>query len=254
MKRDIVPRALSHLYLHAVLPALVELVLFDAEARATINRLSFRLSIGVVGEQAVTLQIKNDEVIFNPQDNEKNQIKLLFLTHSHLNSFFGGNKWSLPLVTRGLWRVNAMKSFALLTERLNIVLQDNTSTCPLYTRLVFLIGGLGLLPLAQFDSFAQSVLAKTPFGLAEFSINDNSIKPLWFDNGLNNGQVGQGEPPRIPDVRVQFSDINIANAALRNDIDTMAAIGSQRIKIEGLSPLAEGLGLMMERLNVYLER
>ena len=254
MKRDIVPRALSHIYLHAVLPALVELVLFDAEARSTINQLNFRLSIGVVGEQAVTLQIKNEEVIFNPQDNEKNQIKLLFLTHGHLNSFFGGNKRVPPLVTRGLWRVNCMKSFTLLTERLNVVLQDNTSKCPLYTRLVFLIGGLGLLPLAKFDSFAQAVLTNTPLGLAEFSINDNNIKPLWFDNRTNNGQVGQGEPPRTPDVRVQFATIDIANAALRNDIDTMAAIGSQRITIEGLSPLAEGLGLMMERLNVYLER
>ena len=58
----------------------------------------------------------------------------------------------------------------------------------------------------------------------------------------------------MADVRVQFSDIVTANAALRNDIDTMAAIGGQRIIIQGLSPLAEGLGLIMERLNVYLAR
>ena len=61
-------------------------------------------------------------------------------------------------------------------------------------------------------------------------------------------------PPRRPDVRVQFADIHIANAALRNDIDTLAAIGAKRIMIEGLAPLAEALGLIMDRLNFYLAR
>ena len=254
MKSAITPRALSHLYLHAVLPSLAELVQHDAEARSFIASWDLRLSIGVMGDQGVVLQIRKGEITSFSESKSKSEIRFLFLNHKHLNAFFNGNKWVPPLVTRGLWRFNVLKSFALLTERLSSILNDSSSTSPLYTRLVFLIGGLGILPLVTFDPFSQAILKKIPQGLAQFSIGDETIAPLWFDHQYDQSVAGTGKPPRTPDVSVQFSDMTIANAALRNDIDTMAAIGAQRIIVQGLSPLAEGLGLIMERLNVYLAR
>lgn len=247
-------RALSNLYLHAVLPSLTELVNFDAEAREIIAPWNIRLSLRVIGAPAVILQIRDGEIHFSSPRRGKVDVSFVFLTHRHLNAFFNGKKWAVPLVTRGLWRINFLKSFALLAERLSSVLEDRTSTTPLYTRLAFLIGGLGLLPLAQFDTFSQAILEKTPHGLAEFSIENENIPSIWFENCQDSWLAGQGPPPRLPDVRVRFADINIANATLRNDIDTLAAVGSQRIIIEGLSPLAEGLELIMERLNFYLAR
>jgi hypothetical protein len=50
-----------------------------------------------------------------------------------------------------------------------------------------------------------------------------------------------------------FADIATAYGALRGEIDTLAAVGSGQIRVEGLVPLAEGLNFAMERVRVYLK-
>ena len=274
MKQGRSAKAMSHLYLFAILPTLAEWLLWDEQARALIAPWDLRLRIGILGEPAVILEMRHGEMMCIPEGNcsplsptssdssrsldpaDKPRgvasIHFLFLTHRHLNAFFSGKKWALPLVTRGLWRIIFLKRFAVLADRLNTLLQDNTSTAPLYTRLVFLISGLGLLPLANYDRYSQAVLESIPAGLAEFSIDNDPNSAIWFENKKGCCTVGRGVAPRLPDVRVRFADSQVANQALRNDIDTLAAIGAQRIKIEGLAPLAEGLELLMKRLNSYL--
>ena len=145
MKSAITPKALSHLYLHAVLPSLVELVRLDSTARSMIAPWNLRLSIGVVGDKPIVLHLNHGDITFYPQPVGKAEIKFMFLTYRHLNAFFNGNKWKPPLVIRGLFRVHFLKHFSLLSERLSTILQDSSSTAPLYTRLIFLISGLALL-------------------------------------------------------------------------------------------------------------
>jgi hypothetical protein len=40
---------------------------------------------------------------------------------------------------------------------------------------------------------------------------------------------------------------------MRDEVDTMAAIGAGDMRIDGLIPLADGLNVVMERLRVYLQ-
>jgi len=40
---------------------------------------------------------------------------------------------------------------------------------------------------------------------------------------------------------------------MRDEIDTLAAVGGGRIRVEGLIPLADGLNFVMERLRIYLK-
>ncbi|MCX7116615.1 MAG: hypothetical protein NTW94_01650 [Legionellales bacterium] len=254
MQSPISSKALAHLFLYAVLPAFSELVRLDPEARERMTPWNITLSMGIIRKNAVTLHIKNGDMIFYPNCLTKTDVTFLFLSEKHLNAFFNGNPWALPLVTRGLWRIRFLSDFSKLAKRLNLFLEDNTSKCPIYTQLAFFIGGLGLVSLATLDSFSIALLKKLPPGLAEFSIEHPSIPPLWFEHDQASVRAGQGPPPRKPDVRLRFTTLEIANGAIRNDIDTMAAIGAQRICVEGLTPLAEGLGVMMERLQVYLER
>jgi hypothetical protein len=47
--------------------------------------------------------------------------------------------------------------------------------------------------------------------------------------------------------------MDIAYAAMRDEIDSMAAVGNGQIKVDGLIPLADGLNFVMERLRVYLQ-
>lgn len=253
MKSPASSKTLSHLFLYAILPAFAELVRLDSVSRELISPWHITLSMGCIGENAVTLQINNGDIIFYPNRPSSTNITFLFLNHRHLNAFFNGVPWALPIVTHGVWRVRFLRDFAKLAARFKLFLQDNTSKCPIYTQIAFLISGLALTPLATFDPFACALLKKLPKGLAEFSIEHPNIPPLWFEHALSGVRSGQGTPPRKPDVRVRFTSLEIANAAIRNDMDTMAAIGAQRIHVEGLSPLAEGLGIMMERLQMVLD-
>jgi hypothetical protein len=76
---------------------------------------------------------------------------------------------------------------------------------------------------------------------------------VWFEHGAAACPAGWGEPPRRPDVRITFGDVDIAFSALREEIDTLAAVGGGQIKVEGLVPLADGLNLVMQRLGLYLK-
>jgi hypothetical protein len=40
---------------------------------------------------------------------------------------------------------------------------------------------------------------------------------------------------------------------MRDEIDSMAAVGTGEITIDGLIPLADGLNFVMERMRVYLQ-
>ena len=64
---------------------------------------------------------------------------------------------------------------------------------------------------------------------------------------------GWSEPPRRPDVCIVFGSVELAYAAMRDEADTMAAIGAGEMSIDGLIPLADGLNVVMERLRVYLQ-
>jgi len=89
--------------------------------------------------------------------------------------------------------------------------------------------------------------------LAAFMIQDEPESTVWFDHGSPDQAAGWSEPPRRPDVRIVFGDMNVAYAAMRDEIDSMAAVGNGEIRVDGLIPLADGLNFVMERLRVYLQ-
>ena len=123
----------------------------------------------------------------------------------------------------------------------------------LHARLSLIAAGLGLRPLADGDEVARKTLRSLPLGLAAFSIEGDHGATIWFDHGSADNAAGWGEPPRRPEVRVTFADMTIAYAVMRDEIDTLAAVGCGQIKVEGLVPLADGLSVVMERLRIYLQ-
>lgn len=254
MKNDLIAQILSNLYLRAVLASLTEFIKIDHDARDLIEKSNFSLSMAVFNGPSIVLNIHDGKIIVCPPGFRPISIKLLFLTHHHLNQFFSGNKWLSPIPLKGFFQINSLRKFMQLSERLNTILLDITFTHPMYTQLIFYILGQGLLILAQFDPMTQIILKDLPVGLAEFSIDHEGIQPFWFDNSKNGYDGGQGKAPRLPDVSIRFTDLHVANEAFTDRLDTLAAIGTGRIKIEGLIPLADGLSLVMEKLNLYLQQ
>ena len=73
----------------------------------------------------------------------------------------------------------------------------------------------------------------------------------WMEVRPGAVRWGAGESPAAVDVEITFRDEATAAAALRGQLDQLAALGRGDIVVRGLVPLAEKLGLVMDRLDLY---
>jgi hypothetical protein len=251
------PRVLANLYLSAVLPCLTDLADQDPDARHILGDMQASIVLRVRGGPAATLHFAGGGVRWEEGAVRAPAVILLFLSDRHLNAFFSGNQWAVPLPAWGGWRVGALARFSRLAERLEAILDGHATVLAtaegrrLHARLSLIAAGLGLRALAQGDDAARQALSAAPRGLASFSIAGDE-RAVWFDHGSADYAAGWGVPPRLPDVRIVFADVEVAYGAMRDEIDTMAAVGCGRIKVDGLIPLADGLNFVMERLRIYL--
>src|SRR3990167_2194512 len=255
MKKDFIPIVLTKLYLQAVLPTLTEFVRLDSAARSIIDNSKFSLSIGVINKVGILLNIDNGRVSYYKSYAAypfRSSINLRFLSFKHLNHFFKGHTWAAPILLKGFSKIRHLKKFSQLTDRLTALLLDKSVFNAVQAQLIFSILGKGLFVLAKYDPVAQNILQDLPFGLAEFSLGHDGVQSFWFEHTNKGPGSGFGVAPKRPEVKIHFKNIEIAHAAFSNKLDTLAAIGSQDIKISGLIPLADGLSLIMERVDSYL--
>ncbi len=256
-RRD--PAVLSRLYLGAVLPCLTDLAEQDGAIADILGPLRASIVFLIIGGPAATIRLQRSQITWENGCGRSPSVILLFLSDRHLNAFFSGKKWAAPLPVWGGWRVGLLARFSKLAERLEAVLNgapqvlDSTSGRRLHARLSLITAGLALHALAEGDAPARNILRSLPPGLASFTIAGEPRATVWFDHGSAGNQVGWGDPPRRPDVCIVFADIATAYGALRQEIDTLSAVGSGLIRVEGLVPLADGLNFAMERLRDYLK-
>ncbi len=250
---------MSRLYLGAVLPCLTALAAHDPPAREIIGDVRASIVMRILNGPAATIHFRGGELAWQDGPARGGSVVLLFLGNRHLNAFFSGNKWAAPLPLWGGWRLNLLTRFSRVAARLEAVMDGYPEVLAdaagrrLHARLSLIAAGLGLHALASGDRWARAALRQVPHGLASFTIEGEHNATVWFDHGSVDCAAGWGEPPRRPDVSILFVDANTAYGALREEIDTLAAVGALRIKVEGLVPLADGLNFVMERLGVYLQ-
>jgi hypothetical protein len=253
------PSVLSELYLQAVLPCLTELVAQDPAARALIDDVDASLVFWIRGGPSLTVHLERGAIRCEAGAPGRKSIVLMFLCASHLNAFFAGNKLAIPILLWGGWRVRVLSRFAKLADRLEAVMDGHESVLAspegrrLHTRLSLMAAGLGLIPLSRGDEVTRAALQALPFGMASFTIEGEASATVWFDYGRQQCAAGWSTPPRVPEVRIAFNDVGVAYAAMRDQIDAMAATGLGQIRVDGLVPLADGLNFIMQRLRIYLQ-
>jgi len=253
------PSVLSRLYLDAVLPCLTDLGDQDPTARAIMGNTRASIALRILGGPGALVRFDRGAIAWSHASNSWPSVTLLFFSRSHLNAFFAGATWAVPLPIWGGWRIGLLARFAKLAARLEAVLNGHTEVLAsadgrrLYTRLSLIAAGLGLAPLAEGDAQAIAMLRTLPQGLAAFRIEGEPNSTVWFDHGAKRKASGWSDPPRRPDVCIVFGSLRLAYAAMRDEADTMAAIGAGEMTIDGLVPLADGLNVVMERLRIYLQ-
>ena len=252
---------LARLHLHAVLPALEDLPALLPEARAIAQKWTFSLRLQVAGRggPSATLVSPGDgRLMVHPQSAEPVKLVLTFLTADQLNRTFLDQKTLPPLPTGGFWRVLGVTPFTKLAKLLNTALQpapgalDDPAYRERHLRLLFRVL-LGAVPVvAAGDGVSRHTLSHTPEGTAEIRV------PAFGQVGWVRWAGGRvtsapGPAPHSPDATITFTDRETTDAALLGRLDPNAAVGLGKVAIAGLVPLADGLSLVMDRVETYLK-
>ena len=249
---------LAQLHLHAVLPALEDLVRLSPPAAKLIQGWNFSLRMQLAGGPAATLVCENGRVAVDRDAAHAAPLVLLFPAADQLNRTFLSKKTLPPLPIAGFWRLGKIRTFTALTKLLDQTLQPAPAALEdptfrlLHLRMLFKVL-LGAIPVVGgHDRSSRHVLGHTPAGLAEIRAPALDLAGWvdWADGRLTSGT---GAAPRTPDAVITFRDQATTDAALLGKLDPNAAVGLGNVDVRGLVPLADGLSLVMDRVEGYLQ-
>ncbi len=254
---------LARLHLHAVLPALEDLVKVSPEARALAKGWDFSLRLRLGGRDGATATLVSPgdgSLAVYPHAEVPAKLTLRFLSVVQLNRTFLNRRALPPLPTAGFWNVARVGPFTKLAKQLDAILQPEPEALKRdavlldqHLRLLYRVL-LGAIPvLAEGDPVARHTLSHTPDGSAEIRAPGLDLTG-WarWSRGRMTGGPGVF-PGGTPDVSITFADRPTVEAALLGKLDPNAAVGHGKVIVQGLVPLADGLSVVMDRAEHYLK-
>ena len=255
---------LARLHLLAVLPALQDLVQLSPEARALAQGWNFSLRLRLGGPHGATATLVSPgdgSLTVHGHSDVPAKLTLRFLSAAQLNRTFLNRRALPPLPTAGFWNVARVGPFTKLAKLLDGVLQPapdvlvrDAALREIHLRLLFRVL-LGAIPvLAEGDPVARHTLSHTPDGTAEIRAPGMDLVG-WtkWSRGRMSGGLGTLPGGGIPDVAITFVDRSTVEAALLGTLDPNAAVGHGKVVVQGLVPLADSLGVVMDRVERYLK-
>lgn len=88
--------------------------------------------------------------------------------------------------------------------------------------------------------------------LVHFTAADPEFS-IWLDLAPKIPAWGLGAPPRAADAEIRFADLPTAVGELLHENDSLAALGHGHLRIRGHLPLAEQIGLVMQKVDRILQ-
>lgn len=255
------PAAIEHLrcrlFLYAVLPALDDLLRASPEARALTTEpfsIAFKTRSGL--RAAYFIEERSCRFVWG-KATERADLELFFHSDTQASATFQRRKGIPPMPTRGFSKLGRVKYFNDLTDHLESFLQPSPQAMAdstyreAFVKTCFGVALRAVCQLCEHEKQARELFRNGPHGIAQFQLGHDGV-PTWLNLTPKRLDWGRGEPPRPADVCVCFLDPAVAVRALGSGIDAQAELGLGKLRIEGLSPLAEQVNLLLERVELYL--
>ncbi|MGI9332419.1 MAG: hypothetical protein ACR2RL_04605 [Gammaproteobacteria bacterium] len=250
-------RLRARLMLRAVLPTLAPLTTLDEQARRLAARHRYALRIATLSGCAVTLVCGPHGVLADPPDPGAT-LRLTFVSDRQANKVLGQAGLSVPIPGGHLTYLRYLGEFAQLAARLEQVLNEPASLKASEQALRATLMFTHLLPaavteLANHEAISRQILEPYRDSSAEIVVpgGPHALIELGAD-GVCRVRPRAEAPGKRADLSMRFSDLGTAIEAVDNRLDRLAALGSSRLVVEGLVPLADDLGRVMERAGAYL--
>ena len=252
---------LARLHLHAVLPALEDLAVLSPEARQIAARWNFSLRLQLAGGPAATLFSPGDGALrVTPGAGTPARLVLTFLSARQLNRTFLNQSALPPLPTGGFWRILNVRPFVALTKLLDRYLQPTPEALldepfrRVHLRLLFRVLIHAVPAVAELDPVARHSLSHTPPGQVELRVPSLGLVGwMRWAHGRMTSAPGPSPAGSPPDAIITFTDLPTADDALLGRLDPNAAVGLGRVDVRGLVPLADGMSVVMDRVEGYIK-
>jgi hypothetical protein len=244
----------ARLHLFGVLPAFYDLLKYSDQAKASLGNQRFRLRIRSQGDLGADLLFSEGRCRFLRNPSGRPTISLRFVSHGQLNRQFSGRGFSFPVPTRGASQIRALRVFSQLSLQLQNALvtplSGDARHSGLHLRLTFGVALAAACELINHEGFSAHLFTSQPDWSVEFTIGDTDFH-AWIGQTCGLAQWGRGAA-NAPLARLHFKDPKIAQKALGGKLDNLSAVTNGAIRVSGLTPLADRLSLVLERVPIYL--
>jgi hypothetical protein len=257
MTRVVDEMLLSRLHLHAVLPALEAIARLVPQGRDLVADANFALGLRVADGPAAMISASGGALRVEPAVAARGGTVLHFLRPRHLNAIFLQRLAFPPLPVRGWLQIARLRPFLKLSNLLDATLQPSDAALAddefrqRHLLISFEVALRAVPIVAREDPLAIRALTHTPPGLLVIRIPDVPfVASVLWENGALSSALG--EPTRAADATVTVRDEETARLLLANRLDPQVALGLGRVRVDGLIPLADGLDVLLHRVDAYL--
>ena len=245
----------THLYLHAVLPQLEEVVRMDPAAQSVVSGWRSSIALRVVGGPGVRLEVADGRLRAVRRGRGLPSLGLLLLSPAAAVRMFEGGR-AVPLPWVGAWRVGLIAALRSLSGRLQYYLRadrdrleaDDTFAAAVRIRLAVLVYAIGVI--AECSEEGRRIAASgTGDGVIAVGIVD--CPPLQLSSA-GGSLAASREAGRQANVTVEFADPAAAFGILSGTLDLWTAIGTGAVRLRGHLLLLDPVLQLMARVGSYL--
>lgn len=246
----------AHLYLHAVLPQLEEVVRVDAAAQAVVADWRSSIALRVAGGPGIRLEAAEGRLRAVRRGRGLPSLGLLLASPAAAVRMFeaGG---ATPLPWMGAWRAPLIAGLRALSGRLQYYLKtdrarlesDGAFAAAVLIRLAVLVHAIAVLTECWEEGRR---IAADGAGDGVIAVGVAGADPLQL-SGAGGGRLAVARSSgRHANVAVEFADPDAAFGILSGSADLWTAIGTGEVRLRGHLLLLDPILQLMARVRSFL--
>lgn len=244
----------AHLYLHAVLPQLEEVVRVDAAAQAVVAGWRSSIALQVAGGPGVRLEVADGRLRAVRRGRGLPSLGLLLASSAAAVRMFEAGD-ATPLPWMGGWRLRLIGGLRALSGRLQYYLRadrdrlesDDRFAHAVLIRLAVLVYAIAVL--AECWEEGRHIAGSAADGVIAVGVAGAEPLHLSSAGGRLTAARGVGEPANVA---VEFADPAAAFGILSGSADLWTAIGTGDVRLRGHLLLLEPVLQLMARVGRFL--
>jgi len=250
------PLLKANLNLYSVLRNIEDMVMLDHDMTQMIKNWNESIFFWVFGGPQGGLIFENGQCRFYKTFSKAPGIKLAFISPTHFNQMMDGKGFPIPI--KGFTKLNfLMNDFQTVSKKLEYYLKpsperllDNTYLM-INTQLTLYTAAYAAEELCSIDPIAKKAALQLNDGIVLMKILSDNQPAVHLTIENNQLRAAKGNIDH-PTASMIFKNTTIANQFFNGLLDIFSSTATGDIQINGVIPMLDTLGLVLDRIPYYL--